>query len=174
MKINRRKVIKNAILIIFSLIVILLLILGMLKSNFTNIKKYDKSYGNPNTPNSLQKTFFDNQSISTQVVIEQDGVANLGDFVFSLSPKKKLIANISFTYKPNKNSNAWFESDAKIRDEIVKKGTILRDATIDIMLLNQSAEIENEEMREAIREGLNKNLHNGEADKIYFNKFIIQ
>lgn len=174
MRINRRKIIKNAVLAVFSLIIILLLILGALNSNFTNIKKYDREDNKPKSSDSSKKASFYDQSSSMQVVIEQDGIANLGDFVFSISTKRKLVANISFTYNSNKQDDSWFESDAKIRDEIVKKGTILRDATIDTLLLNSSVAADNEEMRDAIKESLNKNLHNGKAEEIYFNKFIIQ
>lgn len=174
MRINRRKIIKNAVLAVFSLIIILLLILATLNSNFTNIKKYDKEDSASKTSDSSKKASFYNQGTNMQVVIEQDGVANLGDFVFSISTKRKLITNISFTYKSNKQDDSWFDSDAKIRDEIVKKGTILRDATINTLLLNSSVAADNEEMREAIKESLNKNLYNGKAEEIYFNKFIIQ
>lgn len=174
MRINRRKIIKNAVLAVFSLIIILLLILGMLNSNFTNIKKYDKDDTNSRMSDSSKKASFYDQSSNMQVVIETDGVANLGDFVFSISTQKKLIANISFTYKSNKKDASWFDSDAKIKDEIVKKGTILRDATINTLLLNSSVAADNEEMREAIKESLNKNLSSGKVEEIYFNKFIIQ
>lgn len=174
MRINRRKIIKNAVLAVFSLIIILILILGMLNSNFSNIKKYDKEDSVSKSSEYSKKASFYNEGANMQVVIERDGVANLGDFVFSISADKKLIANISFTYVSNKNDNSWFDGDAKIRDEIVKKGTILRDATIDAMLTNPSVAANDEEMRETIRKSLNKNLHNGKAEEIYFNKFIIQ
>lgn len=173
MQIDKEKIIKNAIIIVLSLIVILLLVLGVLNSEFTKLKKYDVDGKSPRE-SAYNRTILSSLSNGMKVSLISDNRANLGDFVFNISGDKKLIANISIKYKPVKDESSWFSNSDEIKQEILKKGVILRDATIDTMLGYSTASANNEKMREKLKETLNKNLSSCEIEEVYFNEFIIQ
>lgn len=124
METKREKIIKTAIIVVLSLIVVLLLILGVLSSDFTKLKKYDAAGKSPREilqSTHTSSTFNDGMRVS----ISSDTKANLGDFVFNISGDKKLIANISIKYKPVKKENSWFSNNDEIKQEILKKGVVL-------------------------------------------------
>ncbi len=173
MKIDRTKIIKNAIIVVLSLIVVLFLILGVLSSDFTKLKKYDVAGKSPRDA-VYNRTILSSLSNGMKVSISSDSKANLGDFVFNISGDKKLIANISIKYKPVKSEESWFNDSDEIKQEILKKGVILRDATINTMLGYSTASANNEKMREKLKETLNKTLTTCEIEEVYFNQFIIQ
>ncbi|MDY0123694.1 flagellar basal body-associated FliL family protein [Sulfurimonas sp.] len=172
-EIDRVKVIKNAIIVVLSLITVLVLILGVLSSDFTKLQKYDVAAKSPRE-SAYNRTILSSLSNGMKVSISSDSKANLGDFVFNISGDKKLIANIAIKYKPVKDENSWFSDSDEIKHEILKKGVILRDATINTLLGYSAANANNEQMREKLKETLNKNLSSCEIEEVYFNQFIIQ
>ncbi|MCK9453792.1 MAG: flagellar basal body-associated FliL family protein [Sulfurimonas sp.] len=173
MQIDKIKIIKKAIMLISAIIIILLLVLGVLSSDFTKLKKYDIAGKSPRETilSQLMPSSINN---GMKVSVTGEGSANLGDFVFNISENKKLIANISIKYKPTKKKNSWFSSSNEMQREILEKGVILRDATIDTMLGYTKASANNDTMRRKLKETLNKNLINSEVEEVYFNEFIIQ
>ena len=173
MQIDKIKIIKNSIIAVLSLIVILLLILGVLSSDFTKLQKYDVGGKSPRE-SLYNRTILSGLSNGMKVSISSDSKANLGDFVFNISGDKKLIANISIKYKPLADDDSWFGNSDEIKQEIIKKGVILRDATINTMLGYSAASANNEKMREKLKETLNKTLTTCEIEEVYFNQFIIQ
>lgn len=173
MQINRKKIIKNAALFVSSLIVILLLTLGVITSDYTKLKKYDVADKSPREM-VLKSIASSVSGSSSQVSVQNDHEANLGDFVFNITNNKVLIADISIRYAPKPQSSSWLDGESERRKEILKKGVILRDATIDTMLGYSTANANNEVMREKIRANLNKHLLNSEVQEVYFKKFIIQ
>ena len=169
-----RKIIKKAILIVVSLIVLLLVILGLQTSKFGDIKKYDSKKSPRETVSKIIRSSTKSSS-GMQVTIESNNIANLGDFVFNISGDRKLIANISLKYKSKKEDGSWFNNNNnEIEKEILKKSVILRDSTIDTMLGSSISTANSEKMRKTVKETLNKNLSNGEVEEVYFNQFIIQ
>lgn len=173
MQIDRVKILKNTIIIIISLIVILSLVLGVLNSDFSKLKKYDIK------TTTSKVNFFERDASSSlnsamQVSVISATEANLGDFVFNISGNEKLIANISIKYKPINETDSWFESSSNAKDEILKKGVILRDATIDAMLGYSAANANSEKMRKKIKDRLNDNLSKLEVEEVYFNQYIVQ
>lgn len=169
MKINRRKILEIATIAVLSLIIILLLILGIQSSNFTMSREY-------NVGTKPQKVITAYRALRNgmQVTIVDDSIANLGDFVFNISGDRKLVANIAIKYKSTKNDTYFFNNQDDVKNEILKKSVILRDATINTMLGYSIADPNDEEMREKLRDTLNKNLANSEIEEVYFNKFIIR
>jgi len=172
MQIDKIKIIKNASLIVLALIVILLLILGIKSSKFGKIKKYDIEDESPREMMSHYR-HPSNKSNGMQVTIRSNTEANLGDFTFNISGDRKLVANISLKYKPNREDDSWFNNKDSIKKEILKKSVILRDAAINTML-GHSANVDSEQMRKALKNTLNKNLSSGKIEEVYFNQFIIQ
>lgn len=175
MKINRRKILINASYGVAALIVILLLILGIQSSDFTKLQKYDIEGKAP------RESISSNKAAPTsvlrngmQVTIGSDNQANLGDFVFNISGDRKLITNISMKYKSSKKRGSWFSDKNDIKEEILKKSVILRDSAINTMLGYSMVNANNEVMRKALKETLNKNLEYSEIEEVYFNQFIIQ
>lgn len=174
MRINRREIIKKASIFILSLIVILLLILGVQTSKFSDIKKYDSQDKSPRDIMAQAKRS-SIRSNGLEVTIKSDTIANLGDFTFNIADDKKLVANISLKYKANDEDSSWFgDNNDKIKNEILKKSVILRDAAINTMLGSSTADVNSEKMRKTLKETLNKNLSSGEVEEVYFNQFIIQ
>ncbi|MBW6489431.1 flagellar basal body-associated FliL family protein [Sulfurimonas sp.] len=176
MKIDRKKILINASYGIAALIVILLLILGVQSSDFTKLQKYDiegktaprlSISGNRASAASVLRN-------SMQVSISSDNQANLGDFVFNISGDRKLIANISMKYKSSGKRGSWFNDKNDMKEEILKKSVILRDSAINTMLGYSMVNANNEVMRKALQETLNKNLEYSEIEEVYFNQFIIQ
>lgn len=173
MKINRREIILKAAIVVASIIGILLLILGIQSSKFGKIKKYDEKDNSPRQMMSGTIGSSYRRGDNMKIKIESDSVANLGDFTFNISGDRKLIANISLKYKANSDSS-WFNADKSIKQELIKKSAILRDATIDTMLGNSIVTANSEKMRSELKKTLNKNLNNGEIEEVYFSQFIIQ
>lgn len=173
MQLNRRKILQNTTIVVVILIVILVVLLGLNSSKYASIKKYDIPSRNPNAIVSKKPSFL-GYANEMEVTITNDNEANLGEFVFNIAGNRVLIANISVKYKKNKINTGWFNSDENIKEEILKKGVILRDATIDTMLQNPTPAANSESMRKSIKKNLNKNLSSGKVEEVYFNKFIIQ
>lgn len=175
MKIDRRKILINASYGVASLIVILLLILGIQSSDFTKLQKYDIEGKAPR--DSISSNRYAAASVlrnSMQVTIGSDNQANLGDFVFNISGDRKLITNISMKYKSSGKSGSWLNDKNDMKEEILKKSVILRDSAINTMLGYSMVNANNEVMRKALQETLNKNLEFSEIEEVYFNQFIIQ
>ena len=79
---ERIQIIKTVSTVVFSIIVLLLLVLGIKNSDFGSIKKYDSS---GKSPREMMTKFI--SSSGMQVSITNDEVANLGDFVFNIDRK---------------------------------------------------------------------------------------
>ena len=175
--INKRKLrifIKKAIFSISLLIMLLLIIIGMKQSDFSNIKKYnkdDKAFKEVDyNPKKLTIKYY-----NTKITInEENSLANLGDFVFNVAGDKKLIANISLKFKSYKKDQSWIIGDDSIKNEILFKNAVLRDAIIDTMIGSSNATINNKRMREEIKNSINKKLSKGQIEDVYFNEFILQ
>ena len=123
---------KKAVLVVIVLIGILLTIVGVLTSEFNTIKKFDSGGKSPRElmSRTISKA---SKQYNTQISVDtENNMANLGDFTFNIGKDKKLIANISFKYSANKDTN-WFEDD-DIKNEIMKKNIILRDTIINTMI----------------------------------------
>ena len=161
---TKRDVLKNIIITIILIVVVLLLILGVQNSDFSKLKKYNIS--------KSQGGFFGSKADSVEVSIVNKNQVNLGDFVFNVAENRKLIANISIIHKPKNSANLIDNAS----DEFIKKGTFLRDATINAMLESKNFEmnVNNNKIKDNIKNRLNKNLENSVVEEVYFNKFIIQ
>lgn len=173
MKTNTKKVLKIIMLLILFILVIYGIFIGLRSSDFTNLKKYNT---NGKSPREMMSEFIhsDNgNNYSTRVTIQNDTVANLGDFEFNIAGDKKLVANISLKYYQYNEENS-FNDDNSIKKEILNKAVILRDTAINTMLGSTKARADNDRMREDLKNAINKNLKNGQVKEIYFNKFIIQ
>lgn len=168
MKHTKRDVLKNIVVTVILIIIVLLLILGVQSSDFSKIKKYD--FGK--SSNGFLQQVSSSKSDSMEVSIVNKNEVNLGDFVFNVLGDKKLIANISIIHKP-KNGKTFMDNSG---DEFIEKGAILRDATINAMLDSQNFDmsVNNNKIKDAIKNRLNKNLQNSSVEEVYFNKFIIQ
>lgn len=169
-----RNLVKKMILSIISLIMLLLVIIGIRQSDFTKIKKYDNNDKSPReaiyNPNKITFNYY-----TTKVTLnDENSLANLGDFVFNVAEERKLIANISLKYKQKNKIEEWIKSDSDIREEIIKKSVILRDAIINTMIGSTNATINSKKMRNDLKENINKILSSGEIEEVYFNSFILQ
>ena len=173
MRINKREIIVKAAIVVATLLVILLLILGLKSSKFSQIKKYDEKDTSPRQMVSALIGSSHRADDSMKIKIENDTIANLGDFTFNISQDRKLIANISVKYKAN-TSNDWLDSEKDIKKELIKKSDILRDITINTMLGSPIAAANSNKMRKSLKNALNKSLYNGKIQEVYFNQFIIQ
>jgi flagellar basal body-associated protein FliL len=176
MQIDKRTIIKKISMFILLLIVILLLILGIQTSKFSDIKKYESDKSPRDNMSQTRSSSSNTKDYSMQVTIENDTIANLGDFTFNIAGNKKLVANISLKYKSNTKDNSWFESNSNndVKKEILQKSVILRDAAISTMLGSSRVTADSSRMRKALKETLNNNLSTGKVEEVYFNKFIIQ
>ena len=168
-----RKVIKILSFTILFLIGVLFIILGIQKSEFWNIKKYDKSDGK-SFANMVAPGRTDKSRHDQTVKIEGNSRANLGDFNFNIAGDKTLVANISLKYKSTSEKSSWFADSDDIENEIIKKSVLLRDATINTMIGSNRATINSEKIRKELKKNINKNLTCGEVEEVYFNKFIVQ
>jgi len=170
---NLEKIIRKAIQIVVTLIVLLLLAYGVSKSDFNNIKKYDESDDSNKleVPMSEEKRkMAQGRRFSTKVVINSNTMANLGDFELNIQGGKKLIMNMSLEFK-NNNQNSWLNSnDAK--EEIIKKGVVLRSSVIDTLSHYNNVDINNKKMQESLIKNMNDYLSKGEIKEIYFNKYL--
>ena len=166
-----RKVVKIIITFIATLLFLALIAYGVSKSSFNNLKKYDED--NPNSNHSgLKEQIAKNKYYTTEVKIENDSTANLGDFTINISNNKKLITNISLKFI-NQKKNDWI-LDNGVKKEMLKKGDVLRSVIIDTISHTEDASIKNKRMKKDIVENLNKYLSDGKVTEVYFNKFITQ
>jgi len=168
------KIIRKAIQLVITLIILLLLAYGVSKSDFNNIKKYDESDDSKKleVPMSGEKRkMAQGRRFSTKVVVNSDSMANLGDFELNIQGGKKLIMNMSMEFKNNNKNDSWFSSSS-VKKEIVKKGAVLRSSVIDTLSHYNNVDIHNEKMQESLIKNMNNYLSDGEIEKIYFNKYI--
>jgi flagellar basal body-associated protein FliL len=171
--IDKRDIIKKAIIVVSSLIGLLLMTVGVLTSDFNKIKKFDKKDKSARQLISSKLQY--NQLHKTDIEIDSNNnTANLGDFTFNVGEKNILIANISLKFKSNKNNKQWIGDGDDIEQEIVKKSTILKDAVIDTMIGNQYTSADSQGMKREIKRNINTKLSSGEIEEVYFNKFIFQ
>ncbi len=165
--------IKIAIKIVATLIVLLLLAYGISTSEFNNIKKYDESDDSKRLeiPSSKEKLKFAKEKrYSTKVRVEGENMANLGDFEMNIVGNKKLVMNMSMEFKDTKKSIWPFSKGVK--NEIVKKGVVLRSAVIDTLSHYNNIDVNNENMKEDLIDTMNNYLSDGEIKEVYFNEYI--
>lgn len=173
-----KKIIKIFIWALVVALVILLIIFGVSKSDFKNLKKYnEEEYGINNVREMMQNPSKKKQEIAKErfytnrVTIKSSTMANLGDFTINIDGDKKLILNISLKYK-NKSSNSWLSTNS-VENEILAKGDILRDAVINTFSNSKNARVTNNRMKIELAKSINAYLSNGEVEEVYFNRFLI-
>ncbi len=171
-----KKLIKIMTTIVFALIGLVIVILGIQQSDFSNIKKYDKNDKTPREQmmSPLKKSTANARRHNRNVAITGNNMATLGDFNFNVAGGKTLIANISLKYKSTQKERGWFESGDTIEKEIIQKSIFLRDAAINTMIGNDRATIDSKRLRKDLKKNLNETLRCGEIEEVYFNKFILQ
>ena len=172
---DKKKLINIIITIIVFLLIILVGAYGVITSDFSKIKKYDEPDSSrtkrSNAPISKEKKALAKQRYyTTKVESTGEGMMSLGDFTMNLSNNRILTTNISLKYRDKDDS--WLSS-GKTKKEMLQKSVVLRNSVINAMYSSE-ARSNNEKIKEAIREDLNRHLSNGEVEEIYFNKFIIQ
>jgi len=166
-------IVQKLIRIVVSLIILLLLAYGVSKSDFNNIQKYDADDDSKkiDLPMSKQKIKHAQKlRFSTKVVVNSDTMANLGDFELNIKGGKKLVMNMSMKFKNNKKDSWLSSNDAK--NEIIKKGVVLRSSVIDTLSHYNNVDINNDKMQKSLIQNMNNYLSDGEIEKIYFNKYI--
>ena len=144
------------------------IIYGVMTSDFTKIKSYDQIKKEEKSPKMTKaKQHIASQRKYSVAIEEQDnGMLNLGDFTMNLSDGSKLVANISVDYK----NNNYFSSE---KEDMISKSGVLRNAVIKA-IQGSNIHRNNDDVKEKIKENLNKYLTDGEVKHIYFNRFIIQ
>ncbi len=98
-------------------------------------------------------------------------MANLGDFTFNSGGRTKIVANISLKFKNSKDS---FFSSGSAKEEIQKRGVILRNAIIDTMMDNHGVKTNSDKIKNELLHNINSQLSQATATDIYFNQFIVQ
>ncbi len=173
-----QNIVKITIWIIVAILLILLIIYGVSTSDFTNLKKYEKNeYGindireKMQTPSKRKQEIAKERFYTNRVTIKSSTMANLGDFTVNIAGDKKLILNISLKYK-DKNKDSWLSS-SDIKNEILTKGDILRDAVIHTFSNSNNARASNDKMKEELMKNINTCLSQGEIEDVYFNRFLI-
>ena len=170
------KIVKTLIIFVSGAIILLLLAYGISQSDFSKIKKYDETDNSSprsrmNVHSELKDNIAKERRYSTKIKIKEGDMASLGDFTINISGGQILTTNISLKYK-NKKSNSFLNMDS-VEDEILKKGTILRNSVITIISHNKNATVANEKMKKELVENMNNYLSNGKIEEVYFNRFII-
>ena len=107
----------------------------------------------------------------TKVRILNDNTASMGDFIFNSGGNTKIVANISLKFKNSKDG--WLNS-SEGKEEIVKRGVILRSAIIDTMMDNHGLKTNDDRIKAKLLDNINYHLSDATATEIYFNKFIVQ
>jgi flagellar basal body-associated protein FliL len=166
-------IIRKAIKVVVTLIILLLLAYGISKSDFNKIKKYDEEDTSPATSLPLSQAKLNHaqqRRFSTKVTAQANGMISLGDFEVNIQNDKKLIINMSIKYK-NHDSKGWLDSK-DVKQEIIKKGVVLRSAVIDTLSYYDNVDINNKKMNKSLIENMNNHLSEGEVESIYFNKYL--
>lgn len=168
-----KKAIKVISFTIIILTVVAVGILSMSQSNHSTIK-YEKnmfSNGPNNTMTKGKQKMAQSRRHDTKIRILSDDTASMGDFTFNSGGNTKIVANISLKFK--NTDKGWFNgSDAK--EEIIKRGVILRSAIIDTMMDNHGQKTNDDKIKYQLLDNINQNLSDATATEIYFNKFIVQ
>ncbi|EDZ62551.1 Flagellar basal body-associated protein FliL [Sulfurimonas gotlandica GD1] len=174
-----QKVVKILIGIIVTLIVGMLLVYGVSKSDFSKIQKYDEKDNSISDvrsrmkgPSEQKEKIAKERYYTTKVKIKEGSMASLGDFTVNISGNRKLTANISLKFK-EKKSNSWLSGDS-VEEEIIAKGDILRSAVIHTISGSKNATVANNLMKKELVNNINNHLSDGEVEEVYFNRFIIQ
>ena len=143
---------------------------GINSSDFSKIKKYDEPDSTPkDVPISKEKQrYAAARNYSTAVKVQGNGMISLGDFTMNVADGKLLTANISVKYKDNTKS--WFDGE---ESDLVSKSSVLRNSVINAMH-GSNAHTNSNDVKDKIRNNLNKHLSDGQVEAVYFNKFIIQ
>lgn len=143
-------------------------------SDYGAPKKYKKnmfSNGPDDRMTKGKQKFAQKRRHSTKVTVVSDDTADMGDFIFNSGGNTKIVANISLKFKNTKDS--WF-NDSDGKEEIIKRGVILRSAIIDTMMENHGQKSNDDKIKAKLLENINYHLSDATATEIYFNKFIVQ
>ena len=153
---------KKMIITIIILIISIIIVVTISKSDFSNLKKYDKKDSFDGT-SSFKNKMSSNRYYSKEVTILSDTEANLGDFTVNIANNKKLISNISIKLKKNKNSD-WF-SDNSLEEEIIKKGVILRHTVIK-NLTGKNINTNSKRIKKILKKKLNARITDGSIEEV--------
>lgn len=162
-----------SILILLGLL-IALIIFTIYPTKYATPDKYKNnvfSGGSLPTMTKEKQKFAQKLRHDAKVRVTSDTTASLGDFIFNSGGKTKIVANISIKFQNSKDD--WFNSDSA-KNEISKRGTLLRSAIIDTMMDNHGIKTNNDRIKTQLLENINYNLSDATATEIYFNKFIVQ
>ncbi len=167
---------KTIKLLSFTLTLAIVAIIGIisLSSKSYSSKKYDKNMFSNSPDVKMTKgkqKFAQTRRHDTKVTILNDNTASMGDFIFNSGGNTKIVANISLKFKNSKKG--WFNGD-DAKQEIIKRGVILRSAIIDTMMDNHGQKTNDDKIKAKLLESINYNLSDATATEIYFNKFIVQ
>lgn len=167
---NASKIITLIILIAISIAAIVFIISP---SSFSAEKRYKENVFTTDMTDMTKgkQKLAQSRRHDTQVRIISNSMASLGDFTFNSGGNTKIIANISLKFKNTKDG--WFNSD-DAKNEISKRGTILRSSVIDTMMDNHGVKSNNDKLKAQLLKNINYNLSDATATEIYFNKFIVQ
>ena len=164
---------RRLIQVVIGLIILLLLAYGVSTSSFNDIKKYDaeddKRIEMPMSKQKLKRA--QERRFTTQVKIsDSENIASLGDFELNIVGNKKLVANISLSFKSHKK-DGWLDSK-DVKQEIVTKGVVLRSSVIDTLSHFNNINVNNDKMKEQLINNMNDYLSEGEVKEVYFNEYI--
>ena len=167
-----RKITKT--LIVFILLIMAFGVFAYAMYPLKSSKKYDKNMFTNAPDNTMTKgkqKMAQTRRHDTKIRILSNNMASMGDFIFNSGGNTKIVANISLKFQNSKDG--WFNGgDAK--NEIVKRGVILRSAIIDTMMDNHGQKSNDERIKAQLLDNINYHLSDATATEIYFNKFIIQ
>ena len=170
----KQKSIKIITYLIIISVVLFVALFAFFPADYGAPKKYKKnmfSNGPDSTMTKGKQKYAQSRRQNTKVTISSDDTANLGDFIFNSGGTTKIVANISLKFKNTKDG--WFNgSDGK--EEILKRGVILRSAIIDTMMENHGQKVNDERIKAQLLDNINYNLSDATATEIYFNKFMVQ
>lgn len=149
-------------------------IFAVYPANYSAPKKYDDNVFSSGSAVKMTKgkqKMAQKRRHNTKVSIINDDTASLGDFIFNSGGNTKIVANISLKFKNSKDG--WFNGDDG-KNEIIKRGVILRSAIIDTMMENHGLKTNNNRIKEKLLDNINYHLSDATATELYFNKFIVQ
>ena len=152
------------IFLFFFALIVILSIYGFMTSDFSNLSKVDSSLDSNLKAKIAKKRYY-----STEIVIKDDGVVDLGDFEINIGNGHKLITNISAKYEKH---GGWGMSSG-VDDEISSKGTLLRHAAIEAIMNKHEADVRSYRVKSAIIDSMNRHLSSTRVEDIYFNKLIV-
>ena len=167
------KTIKISIILVILVILVTIGAFVINPSKYSNNKKYEKNIFGSSKPTmtKAKQDFAQKRRHDTKVRIKSNTMASMGDFTFNSGGNTKIVANISLGFKNTEDS--FFSSD-DAKEEIKKRGVILRSVIIDTMMDNHGLRTNNDKIKSELLYNINSKLSDATATDIYFNQFIVQ